>query len=78
MGNKTMSTIREQGIVMERRGKIEDLDRAFDIEFWQSQNSSERFSAAWELVILAQKIKGKNVSELRLQRHIESFQRQSS
>ena len=78
MKNQTISSIREQGIVIERRGKIEDLDRSFDIEFWQAQNSSERFSAAWELVILAHKIKGKNVSELGLQRHIESFQRQSS
>jgi hypothetical protein len=63
---------------MERKGKIEDFDRSFDIEFWQTQDSSARFSAAWELVILAHKIKGKDVSELGLQRHIESFQRQSS
>ena len=63
---------------MERRGEMKDLDRSFDLEFWQTQDSSERFSAAWELVVLAYKIKGKDVSELGLQRHIESFQRQSS
>jgi hypothetical protein len=78
MENMGIIQSRKQGIVMERKGKIEDLDRSFDIEFWQTQDSGKRFSAAWELVVLAPQVKGKDVSELGLQRHIESFQRQSS
>ncbi len=31
---------------MERRGKITDLDRAFDLRFWQTQSSQARFNAA--------------------------------
>jgi hypothetical protein len=78
MENKDISSNRRKRLVMERKGKIEDLDRSFDIEFWQAQDSRERFSAAWELVLLAHKIKGNDVSKLGLQRHIENFQRQSS
>ena len=37
---------------MERKGKLEDLDRSFDIEFWQRQGSAAIFAAAWELVNL--------------------------
>jgi len=28
---------------MERRGRIQDLDRAFDLEFWQAQSPQARF-----------------------------------
>ena len=61
---------------MERTGKLEELDRSFDFKFWQAQTDADRFAAAWELVLHSYIIKGKDVSELRLQRTIESFQRQ--
>jgi len=63
-------------IIMERRGKIEDLDRSFDIEFWQRQSHQARFTAAWEMIVHAHKVKGRDVRQLRLQRSIETFQRQ--
>ena len=63
---------------VERTGKIEELDRSFDLKFWQAQSASDRFAAAWELVITAYIIKGKDVSQLRLQRTVENFQRLSS
>lgn len=62
-------------VVMERKGRLEDLDRSFDLQFWQAQTDTARFAAAWELVITAYKMKGKDVRQLRLQRSIESFQR---
>jgi hypothetical protein len=62
-------------VVMERKGKLEDLDRSFDLQFWQAQTDTARFAAAWELVITAYQIKGKDVRQLRLQRSVESFQR---
>ncbi|GMT44109.1 MAG: hypothetical protein IEMM0003_0928 [bacterium] len=61
---------------MELRGKIQDLDRSFDLIFWQAQSSDERFAAAWELIVYASRIRGVNVRELRLHRTIETFQRQ--
>jgi hypothetical protein len=62
-------------VMMERKGKLEDLDRSFDLQFWQAQTDTARFAAAWELVITAYKMKGKDVRQLRLQRSVESFQR---
>ena len=63
-------------VTYERRGKIQDLDRSFDLRFWQSQSSQARFEATWELVVHAWKVKGNDVRQLRLQRSVESFQRQ--
>ena len=62
---------------VERTGKIEELDRSFDLKFWQAQSDADRFAAAWELVIHSYIIKGKDVNQLRLQRTIENFQRLS-
>ena len=61
---------------MERTGRIEELDRSFDLAFWQAQSPTARFEAAWELIIHAYKVKGQDVRQLRLQRSVESFQRQ--
>jgi len=60
----------------ERKGRLQDLDRSFDLEFWQAQSPSARFDAAWELIVHAMKVKGRNVRQLRLQRSVENFQRQ--
>ncbi len=64
--------------IVERRGRIEELDRSFDLMFWQSQTSKARFEAAWELIVLASKMKGIDVRQLRLHRSVETFQRQKS
>ena len=61
---------------VERRGKIEDLDRSFDLGFWQAQTPNARFEAAWELIVHATRIKGTSVRQLRLHRSVETFQRQ--
>jgi hypothetical protein len=61
---------------MMRRGRIQDLDRSFDLEFWQNQEPQTRFAAAWELIIHAWRAKGRDVRQLRLQRSVETFQRQ--
>lgn len=62
-------------LFMERRGKIEDLDRSFDLEFWQKQSPQARFDAAWEMIVHAWRVKGKDVRQLRLHRTVENFQR---
>jgi hypothetical protein len=62
--------------IMERKGKLGELDRSFDLNFWQAQSAVERFQAAWELVQHAWKTKGHDVRQLRLQRSVENFQRQ--
>ena len=61
---------------IERRGKLAELDRSFDLKFWQSQPPKIRFTAAWELIQHAYRVKGNDVCQLRLQRSVETFQRQ--
>jgi hypothetical protein len=63
---------------VERYGRIEELDRSFDLKFWQDQAPQARFAAAWEMVVHACKVKGGDVRQLRLQRSVENFQRQPS
>lgn len=65
------------GTIMERKGTLDALDRSFDLAFWQAQEPTARFTAAWELVLNAYAMKGKDVSQLRLQRSVEHFQRLS-
>ena len=62
---------------MMRRGRIQDLDRSFDLQFWQRQEPKARFEVTWELIVHAWRAKGNDVRQLRLQRSVETFQRQS-
>lgn len=62
--------------IVENHGKLEELDRSFDLRFWQSQPPKARFDATWDLVVHAAKVKGIDVRQLELQRSVESFQRQ--
>jgi hypothetical protein len=59
---------------VERYGRLAELDRSFDLEFWQAQPSQARFDAAWELIVHACKVRGDDVRQLRLQRSVEAFQ----
>ena len=63
--------------VVERHGKLEELDRSFDLDFWQAQTPKARFDATWDLIVHYVKVKGIDVRQLRLQRSVESFQRQA-
>jgi hypothetical protein len=72
---KTQTT--KQRVIMERVGRIEDLDRSFDVEFWQRLGDEAIFDAAWELVEFYYRDRGRNLDELRLQRSVENFQRSS-
>ena len=65
-----------ESFTMMRRGRIQDLDRSFDLQFWQKQEPKARFEAAWELILHAWRVKGGDVRQLRIQRSVENFQRQ--
>ena len=62
---------------MERKGKLPEHDRSFDIEYWQKQSPANRMDATLELIEHVWKISGGDVRQLRLQRTVENFQRQS-
>lgn len=76
--NKGMRTVITEGengdFTMMRHGKnIRDMDRSFDVEFWQRQGDAAIFEAAWELVEFY--LQEKKIYESRLQRDIVHFQR---
>lgn len=62
--------------IVESYGKLTDLDRSFDLEFWQAQSPQARFDATWDLIVHYAKTRGIDVRQLRLDRSVESFQRQ--
>jgi hypothetical protein len=62
--------------VMERYGRIEDMDRSFDIAYWQKLGPAAIFDAAWQMVRDAYSRNSSDTDELRLRRTVESFQRQ--
>ncbi|MCX7830169.1 MAG: hypothetical protein N2445_03795 [Acidobacteria bacterium] len=61
--------------IQEKYLKIDEDDRSFDIEFWQKAGEEAIFKAAYEMVIDYLILRGKNDTEQRLQRTIESFKK---
>jgi hypothetical protein len=64
-----------QPLVMEHLGRISEMNREFDVAFWQAQDATARFAAAWDQVEFYYNLKGLPKDELRLQRSIEVVQR---
>ena len=63
-------------ITMMRFGKkLSEMDRSFDIEFWQRQGDKAIFEAAWEMVKFYMRDRGMASDGFRLQRTVENFQR---
>lgn len=75
MAERTETDPDRSNFVMEGLSRVDEQDRSFDIEFWQRQDSNARFAAAWDLVVFAHQRKGRDESELRLQRSVESLER---
>ncbi len=67
---------RVPAFVMERYGRLAEMDRSFDVDYWQRQGPSAIFEAAWQMVVDAHCRRRGGLDELRLRRTAESFQRQ--
>jgi hypothetical protein len=54
--------------VMERFGKLAEMDRSFDIAYWQRLGSKAIFETAWQMVVEAemQKQKGNTGDLMRM------------
>ena len=63
---------------MERYGRLAEMDRSFDIAYWQRLGPTAIFDAAWQMVVDAHSKTPTGRDELRLRRTVESFQRQRS
>lgn len=64
--------------VMERKGRLRDMDRSFDVAYWQRQGSTAIFAAAWQMVVDAHLAKGGSESDLELERSVEAVRRIST
>lgn len=74
-----LTEVKDGQLTMMRFGKnLAEMDRSFDIEFWQRQGDAAIFEAAWELVEFYLRDRGASPDEYRLQRTIENFQRTRS
>ena len=62
--------------VMERYGRLAEMDRSFDIAYWQRLGAHAIFEAAWQMVVDAHIHRPGGIDELRLRRSVEAFQRQ--
>jgi hypothetical protein len=60
--------------VMERYGRIPEMDRSFDIEYWQRLGPEAIFEAAWQMAVDAHRRSAGEIDELRLRRTLEHFQ----
>lgn len=60
---------------MARLVKASEMDRSFDLLFWEKVGAEGRFSAAWAMVSEVQAIRGKDSAESRLQRSVQNIQR---
>lgn len=67
-----MKKIKENGWIAQY-GRLEESSREFDIEFWQSQTTEDRFRESWNLVKQYYRIKGYPEDELRLCRTVATF-----
>jgi hypothetical protein len=65
----------KKAFVMERKVRLDQMDRSFDVEYWQRLGPEAIFEAAWDLVVQAWKLKGRDPDELRLQRSVEAIRR---
>jgi hypothetical protein len=58
---------------MERYGRLPDMDRSFDIAYWQRLGPAAIFEAAWQMVVNAQALPLGGPDDLRLRRTVEEF-----
>ena len=58
-----------------RRGKISEMDRSFDYDFWRRQPLEMKFRAIWEMTVFHHLAKKRDPLELRLDRTIGRFRK---
>jgi len=68
-------TLKKIGKIWVRAVALKDVDRDFDLVFWQNCSAKVRFSAAWQMLKEYELLKGrkKNESEFRLRRTVQNI-----
>ncbi len=58
------------GHTMERYGKLAEMDRQFDIAYWQHQGPNAIFAESWKMAVEVYQLKNEPIDE-RIRRDIE-------
>jgi len=66
--------MKKRKVRMARMVPINEADRSFDLAFWEKVGAEGRFAAAWQMVLEVDAIRGKSVSQPRLQRSVQNLQ----
>ncbi len=64
--------------IVEKYQSMSNRNRSFDIKFWQNAGTKAILEAAWEMLQDYYLLRGKDASELRLQRTVEAFRKTQS
>jgi hypothetical protein len=78
VGAKMVAVRKTPAFTMERYGRLPEMDRSFDIAYWQRLGPTAIFEAAWQMAVDAQALPPGDSHELRLRRTVENFQRPRS
>lgn len=70
--------MKKQKVIMARKVSRDQMDRSFDLEFWDKVGVQGRFEALWQMVQEVHIIRGENVGESRLQRSVQNIKRRKS
>lgn len=65
--------MKSEKIKIARLVNRKESDRSFDLEFWQKAGARARFEAAWDMVVQYELMKGKTLTQLRLNRSVENL-----
>jgi hypothetical protein len=63
---------KEKKVRMAKLVKASEMDRSFDRVFWERVGPQGRFSAAWDMVLEVNAIRGKERREPRLRRSVHA------
>jgi len=58
-----------------RRGKISEMDRSFEYNFWRNQSLEMKMRAIWEMTVFQHMVRHGDAAELRLDRTISGFRK---
>lgn len=62
-------------VVMTRKVRLDQLDRSFDLEFWQRVGAEGRFEAAWQAIVDLVALGLLDENQLRLRRSVTRLER---
>jgi len=60
-------------ITVTKLGRVADLNRDFDLAYWQKQSPALRMAAVWDLVVFHHKLRKRPPDELRLNRTLSGL-----